>query len=276
MAKKIVLIWDFDGPIGQINATYPYNFNFNLLPQEIKNVQNLLEILDENAIKCCFAITGFSAEDGIFPFNFPELITDISKRGHEIASHSWKHEWVPIHLKDQIEKSLKRSKYILEQRIVDGGKVLGFVPPHNRPMTWFRRGAISLEDRGLFPFFRMGDNSKLLNCLNENGYKWIRVSYTNLFMKLGISKKNITGRVVRKKGMVVFENHYNGFGPKVIDHILNSNHPTYTVSAHPLMLSYKNKEESLENFLNFLKNLKNSKQPIEFVLPSDFVKKESV
>jgi len=32
--KKIILIWDFDGAIGLINASYPYNFNFSNLKRE--------------------------------------------------------------------------------------------------------------------------------------------------------------------------------------------------------------------------------------------------
>src|SRR5690606_331231 len=115
--KKILLIWDFDGAIGQINSSMPYNFNFQNLNVEIENVKEILKILDQYNIKCCFAITGFSAEDGIFPYTFPNLIKEIHSRGHEIASHSWRHEWSSIFSEKQIDKSLKRSKFILENCI---------------------------------------------------------------------------------------------------------------------------------------------------------------
>lgn len=271
MKKKIVLIWDFDGPIGQVNSTYPYNFNFSNIESEINNVKWLLVELKNRNIKCCFAITGFSAEKSVFPYSFLELIKNIAHEGHEIASHSWKHEWIPLFKQDQIDKSLKRSKKVLEDAIEQKQNVLGFVPPHNRPMTWIKRGAFSLGDRGLFPFFKMGDTGMLLKLLKKNNYGWIRVSYKNRFKSLFSNKRNITGRVFNYEGFLVLENHYPGFDQKVIDHILLTQYETYTISAHPYMLSMENKIESKENFLNFLEILSSSGQIIEFVTPSELM-----
>ena len=39
--KKIILIWDFDGAIGLINASYPYNFNFANLKREQDQVRDV-------------------------------------------------------------------------------------------------------------------------------------------------------------------------------------------------------------------------------------------
>jgi len=269
--KKIILIWDFDGPIGQINSSYPYNFHFENLEVEINNVRWLLDELKAKNINCCFAITGFSAEKGVYPFNFPELINEISKKGHEIASHSWRHEWTPIFKKDQINKSLKRSKMALENALESKQNVLGFVPPHNRPMTWWQRGAFSIGDRGVFPFFTMGNMDNLLKLLTKNDYQWIRVSYQNIFAKFGIIKKNCTGRVFKHKGVLIFENHYTGFDEVVVNHVLTTNYQTYTISAHPFMLGLPNKKESRENFINFLNKIAESGQKIEFVLPSSLL-----
>ncbi|HKO77928.1 MAG TPA: polysaccharide deacetylase family protein [Flavobacterium sp.] len=269
--KKIILIWDFDGPIGQINSSYPYNFHFENLEAEIHNVKWLLNELKDRGIQCCFAITGFSAETGVYPYNFPEFINEISKQGHEVASHSWRHEWGPIFKKDQVNKSLKRSKMILEKALENRQNVSGFVPPHNRPMTWWQRGAFSMGDRGIFPFFTMGNTENLLRLLMKNDYQWIRVSYKNLFTKLGFIKRNMTGRVFRYKGVLVFENHYTGFDNTVVQHILSTNYETYTISAHPFMLGLPNKNESRENFMYFLNELTKSDQKIEFVLPSSLL-----
>ncbi|MFY0483515.1 polysaccharide deacetylase family protein [Flavobacterium sp. PLA-1-15] len=267
--KKIILIWDFDGPIGQVNSSYPYNFNFENIEKEIQNVKWLIGFLKEKNIKCCFAITGFSAEQGPYPFCFPDFIKEIALKGHEIASHSWKHEWMPIFKEDQMQKSLQRSKKSLESCIMKENAVVGFVPPHNRPMTWFRRGAFSLGDRGIWPFFKMGDNQNVLRLLKKNNYKWVRVSYKNLFMMLGFQKKNKTGRIFTKDGLLILENHYTGFDEDVINHILTTNYETYTISAHPFMLSLENKKESKKNFLNFIERLTTSDQSISFVLPSE-------
>jgi peptidoglycan/xylan/chitin deacetylase (PgdA/CDA1 family) len=266
--KKIILIWDFDGAIGQINSTFPYNFNFENFQLEIDNVIQILDILNQYKIKTCFAITGFSAENGIFPYVFPNLIKQIYENGHEIASHSWKHEWTSIFMKSQIDKSLKRSKLALEKVI--NNPVVGFVPPHNRPMSWKKRFALSIGDRGFYPFFNLADNENLIQLLKLNNYKWIRVSYKNIFQKLKLTKFIPSGKVINYNNFVVFENHYNGFDSKIIDYIKNSNHQTYTISAHPLMLSFENKKESLQNFKIFLSNFAENPE-YDFVLPSSFL-----
>ncbi|MDP2160925.1 MAG: polysaccharide deacetylase family protein [Flavobacterium sp.] len=270
--KKIFLIWDFDGPIGQINSTLPYNFHFENMVSEIDHVKWLLEIMDEYAIHSCFAITGFSAEQGIYPYTFPDLIKEIASRGHEVASHSWKHEWIPKFSKNQIEKSIRRSKKALEEAIGIPNIVSGFVPPHNRPMTWWQRGAFSWGDQWMFPFSKLGNTEELIALLNKNDFSWIRVSYKNILQRFKIVKRNPTGTVFNYKGMLVFENHYNGFDSKVIDHILKTNYETYTISAHPFMLGLSNKSESKANFILFLNKLLNSGQNIEFVLPSSLLK----
>ena len=192
--KKIILIWDFDAPIGQVNSTFPYNYSNNNFDKEQSNIMYALNKLAEYNIKSCFAITGFSAEKGSPPFNFPEFINEISKQGHEIASHNWKHEWIPLFTEDQITKSLKRSKSILEAAIEYRQDVVGFVPPHNKPETWIKRGAFSFGDRGLWPFFKMGNLENVFNLLIELQYKWIRISHNPIKYKFGMVKKNIKVR----------------------------------------------------------------------------------
>ncbi len=270
-SKKIILIWDFDGAIGQINSSYPYNFSFGNFEIEIENVRYILKKLEEYNIKSCFAITGFSAEEGKYPYVFPDLIDEIATKGHEIASHSWRHEWTPIFMKKQIEKSLIRSKKSLEKAIDFKQQVIGFVPPHNRPMSWIRKGAFSIGDRGLFPFFKMGDTQSLIALLNQTNYKWIRISHQNIFEKMISLKRNRTGKIYKHNKILILENHYTGFDEHVINHILNTNYPTYTISGHPLMISFLNKKESRENFENFLEKLTRSNQEIQFVLPSSFI-----
>ena len=49
--KKIILIWDYDAPIGQINATFPYNFDYNTFNKEKSNVEYALNKMDEYSIK---------------------------------------------------------------------------------------------------------------------------------------------------------------------------------------------------------------------------------
>lgn len=271
--KNIILIWDFDGPIGQINSTYPYNFNYKNLINEIENVRWLLTFLKEKNIKCCFAITGFSAEEGVFPYTFPNLINEIDSLGHEVASHSWRHEWIPKFSINQFVKSIIRSKLALEKAIDSKNSVVGFVPPHNRPMTWIQKGAFSLGDNYFYPISKLGNNERVIRLLKENNYKWIRITYKSIYHRLKIKKLNISGRIYNHKGITVLENHYNGFDEKIIKHILDTNYKTYTVSAHPFMLGLDYKTESKANFENFINKLTNSNQDIQFILPSNLIPK---
>lgn len=270
--KKIILIWDFDGPIGQINSTLPYNYNYDFMVREIDNVRWLLDTLKAYHIRCCFAITGLSAEPGTYPYHFPELIREIASHGHEIASHSWKHEWIPLFTKVQVRKSLEKSKAALESAIGEG-IVTGFIPPHNRPMTWIKKGSYSIGDRGLWPFFSTGDLSTLLQLLKTSGYKWVRISHKSPSVRFGLKKHNITGSIFKDSDIMILYNHYTGFDKVVRKHIQQSNFDTYTISAHPSMLSL-NKNESRHEFLQFMDMMKDMSEVVEFVVPSIFMNDE--
>lgn len=270
--KKILLIWDFDGPIGQINSTLPYNYSYDFMVREIENVRWLLETLKSYHVRCCFAITGLSAEPGTYPYHFPELIQEIASHGHEIASHSWKHEWIPLFTKAQIQKSLEKSKVALELAS-NGRLVTGFIPPHNRPMTWIKKGSYSLGDRGLWPFFPTGDLSTLIQLLKATGYKWVRISHKSPSVRFGIKKHNITGTIFNDSGIMILYNHYTGFDKVVREHIRRTSFDTYTISAHPSMLSLT-KNESRHEFLQFMNMMKEMSEVVEFVAPSNLMTNE--
>ena len=269
MKKKIFLIWDLDGFIGAINSTSPYNYspeNHNL---ELKCVEQSLHLMRDYGVKCTFAITGYSAEDGAHPYTFRELIKIIYGYGHEIASHSWRHEWIPLFTKKQVNKSLARSKSVLEKAIDDNYSLSGFVPPHNKPATWLGRGAYSLEDRGLYPLFEMGDMKNLLKVLKENNYKWVRIAHNPFINR--IKRKEFTRRqkVYNYKGTLILENHYTGFDLKIRDYIESKDQQYFTISAHPIMLAKKDdRPEAWENFKNFIEQFSNRKD-FSFVCPKD-------
>lgn len=271
LKKKIIVIWDFDGPIGQINSSYPYNFQSIRFSEELDNVAYLLSYLKEAGISNTFAITGLSAEKGPYPFMFPDLIQTLAEAGHEIASHTWRHEWIPLFTADQIDKSLKRSRFALQEAINQQQPVLGFVPPFNRPMTWLADGNFSAGDRGWFPWFKTADNGFLFKLLEKNGYGWVRISNKSLANRLHIKPRLLTGRVRRVNKLLVLENHYVGFDQKIIDYIINTPADTYTVSAHPLMLSKAGKTESKENFERFVQFFLAHNDTFEFVTPSQLL-----
>lgn len=269
-----MIIWDFDGPIGQLNSSFPYKFNAARFDEELDNVRYLIHYLKDAGIKNTFAVTGLSAEPGPYPLMFPDLIDELAKEGHEIASHTWRHEWIPIFQEAQIDLSLQRSRFALQQAIHERQPVHGLVPPFNRPMTWLADGNISLGDRGIFPWFKMADNGRLFRLAKKHGYRWIRISNKSLANRLKISPRPLTGRVRQYKGLLILENHYVGFDQRIIDYIGLHKAPTYTISAHPLMLSKENKTESKVNFERFIQYFLQKKDEFEFITPSQLLHDE--
>ena len=276
---KIYLIWDFDGPIGHINATYPYNFHYNSLLKEIKNVREILDILEKKSIPSIFAITGFTGEQGVYPYNVPDLIHEIYKRGHEIASHSWKHEWLPKYSANQVYKSMKRSKEILEQCTGIPGSVAGFVPPHSRPMTWIQKYAYSLGDIMPYPLSKTGNLKKIIQTAHKVGYKWIRVSFQPFYQKIKPQPLyRFKYNNLQYKDLKILLSHCNGFGSDTIQTLYRGleMNKDVVVTAHPSGLSRKGNEH-MDHLLNFLDKAERlrEKKYLDFSVMSDRVKENA-
>lgn len=247
------MIWDYDGGIGQVNASLPYNFNQERISQEIENVDRILEISAEYNTRMTFACVGFTAEDGPLPYHNPDQIRKIWSAGHEIASHSWKHEWFPYLNSEQIQRSLSRSKQILESCIGAPGSIRGFVPPFNRPMSWYRKGAFSLGDRVFGPSFPGADLGRLIKILDASGYQWCRVSVTPIWKKLLGRGAPRNRTFFRERSVLAVPQHYVGFDETAVDLLEQaiSTRSTLVISGHPSGLS-RSGAESLENFLSLM------------------------
>ena len=87
----------------------------------IETTPILLELFSKYKVKATFFVVGYFAE------KFPELIKEIHKKGHEIASHSFSHIDLRKTSRIEIEKDLVKSFEVLEN--VTGEKVLGFRAP---------------------------------------------------------------------------------------------------------------------------------------------------
>src|SRR5690606_7830971 len=73
------------------------------------NTQRLLDCFDDHQVKATFFIVGWVAE------KFPQLVKDIAKRGHEIGSHSNRHQLLSEMDKEQFREDIRTSKHLLEK-----------------------------------------------------------------------------------------------------------------------------------------------------------------
>jgi polysaccharide deacetylase family protein (PEP-CTERM system associated) len=83
-----------------------------------RNVNRLMDILDEYRTRATFFILGWVAE------RHPQLSRAIQKRGHEVASHGYAHQCIYTQTPEQFREETRRSKQLLEDAI--GRPILGY------------------------------------------------------------------------------------------------------------------------------------------------------
>lgn len=97
----------------------------------------LLDMLDEKNAKGTFFVLGWIAE------RKPDLVKEIHRRGHEIASHGYAHRLVSQQSRLEFKEDVRHSKIILEQ--LTGSEVRGYRAPCFSMTEW---GLELLEEEG--------------------------------------------------------------------------------------------------------------------------------
>ncbi len=273
-----MLVWDYDTPIARITATKPYNYVFEACLEEEANVNLILQSARELGAKYTFAVVGFGAEKSVAPFDVRHVVQKIAAEGHEVASHSWKHEWLPFLTPYQLEKTVERSKFILEDCIGDNYQVKGFVLPHDRPMSWYSKLAFSAGDRAVYPVFPGASIGGVAGYLQKHNYRWVRVNYRPLWQKLadwnGESQKLRFNRQFYSSGGFHFvPEHAMEFGQNTLDAVqwaVKHNKPL-VIAGHPGAFSFR--KENLDNFKRFVDVVGNhvNKKEIELTTISDYL-----
>jgi len=87
-----------------------------------KSTRNLLHELDEAGAKATFFVLGEVA------LAVPEIVEEVSRRGHEIASHSPVHLPIDMIPRDDLEKMIRRDMLLLEELAKERPK--GFRVPY--------------------------------------------------------------------------------------------------------------------------------------------------
>ncbi len=174
MTLHIGISFDYDSPAG-----YRESFHIQDMPPDSdqKGTEELLRVLSCHGIKATFGIVANAALEGRPPEFCPEQIRKIHSLGHEIASHSMSHRYLPSMSYQEMTREFRLSKDTLDKCI--GAQIRGFIPPFNRPMHFPSKGAFSLEE--MFGLNQRGRGRQsietMLRGLHECNYGWSRVSF---------------------------------------------------------------------------------------------------
>ncbi|MGA1841309.1 MAG: XrtA system polysaccharide deacetylase [bacterium] len=145
-----------------------------------RNTFYILNILNEFKVKATFFVLGWIAE------RYPNLIKNIHKEGHEIASHGYSHKLLTLQTFNEFREDVKKSKRILED--ITGKDVIGYRAPSFSlsqkslwaleilkeegfkydssifPLRWYR---FNTSKKFRFPFIVNGNLSNFLDCPNN-------------------------------------------------------------------------------------------------------------
>jgi hypothetical protein len=215
---KVAISYDYDSPAGYRQSFHMQSFPMNA---DQLGTDAILRVLDGEGVKVTFGIVAVAATPGEPPEHCPDQVRAIHAAGHEIASHSMSHRWMPSMSDADLSGELVDSKAALEACV--RACVIGFIPPFNRPMHFPGKLAFSVSER--LGLHRRGRGRQsipsLLRALRQTGYAWSRVSFSNKLhvvqRRLGL-RANIPlfGPFVYE-GVVAIPNHCCGFGQRAIE-----------------------------------------------------------
>jgi peptidoglycan/xylan/chitin deacetylase (PgdA/CDA1 family) len=233
---RISISFDYDSPAGYRESFHMRDFPGNA---DYEGAGILMSVLRKHDVKATFGIVGQAALPGEPPDHCQEQIRAIHAAGHEIASHSMHHRFIPPMRDEQLIEDLTASKNALES--CSGARVVGFIPPFNRPSHFPGGGAFSISEwlgldrrgRG-----RQSVGSMLRN-LDVAGYDWSGVSFQSKFdqvgRRLGITAERPPMQPFVYNKVVAIPLHQTGFGipaRNLVRRWLKSD-CTLTVYGHP-------------------------------------------
>ena len=117
----------------------------------VRNTHRILELLAMHDARATFFVLGWVAE------RHPELVLDIARDGHEIASHGYAHELIMNQTPEQFRADIRKAKAILED--ITGKAVLGYRAPSftiTPETSWTLQALVEegyLYDSSIVPIF---------------------------------------------------------------------------------------------------------------------------
>jgi len=254
---ELYVFWDYDTQWGGDRSRLPGGpKSWGAL--EFGNTERLLELHAEYRVPACFAVVGSAALPGERPYHDPAQIRRIHAAGHEIGSHSHRHEWLPGLDPSALRETLRSSRDALEQCI--GAPVRTFVPPWNQPFDYPAGFSFSLSERREGGAHRTG-LVRLCETLSETGYRFCRVAYRPMHQRIAelIVRRRIDqiGRIEEIAGVACVRlNTPGGFSRHTVDVLRRSvrRGGLTVVYGHPhsLRLGNSQDERHLAPFLQLV------------------------
>lgn len=277
---NVVIFWDYDTQWGADRSRNPHGApNWGAL--EFPNTDALLELHARYDVPACFAVVGAAALPGSHPYHDPDQIRRMHEAGHEVASHSFRHEWLPGLDPAALDETVRLSKDALEQCI--GAEVVSFVPPFNQPFDYPQRLSVSLSERRTVRHERT-DVGRLCASLKDAGYRFCRLAYRPLSERVF---EVVRGRLPRRPALLediggiacLRLNLPVGFTPDVrtiLERHLGRR-GLWTLHGHPHSASDDSNPQSLrllEQTLSLIRDWREQGR-IRTVLPRDLVGQEA-
>ena len=107
-------------------------------PRVTSNVHRLLDLFDEHNVKATHFVLGWVAE------RYPDLIKEIDRRGHEVASHGYSHQLVYNQAPQVFENEARDSKNLIEDII-------------GKPVNGYRAASYSITRQSLWALDILAD-----------------------------------------------------------------------------------------------------------------------
>jgi peptidoglycan/xylan/chitin deacetylase (PgdA/CDA1 family) len=210
---KLAISFDYDSPEGYRNSFGMQGWRSDA-DQEGTDV--LLRVLKDHRAPATFGVVGRVALEGQPPEHCPEQVCRIHADGHEVASHSMFHRFLPPMRRNELLEDASTSRKVLECRI--DAPVRGFIPPFNRPMHFPQRRAFSVSEVfGLHGRGRARQSlGSMLRVLAQAGYGWSRVSFEDkldsLLRRAGFRRDATPPQPFLFDNIVAIPLHSTGFG----------------------------------------------------------------
>jgi peptidoglycan/xylan/chitin deacetylase (PgdA/CDA1 family) len=210
---RLAISFDYDSPEGYRNSFGMQGWRSDA---DQEGTDLLLRVLKDHGASATFGVVGRVALEGEPPEHCPEQVCRIHESGHEVASHSMFHRFLPPMRRSELLEDAATSRKVLEHRI--DAPVRGFIPPFNRPMHFPQRRAFSVSEVfGLHGRGRARQSlGSMLRVLAQAGYGWSRVSYEDkldtLLRRAGLRKSATPPQPFVFDNMVAIPLHSTGFG----------------------------------------------------------------